>query len=1218
MSNPHSSSDQLPGESTLKLQGPVVGISIGAGGGEAAKALFTHIPHDCGMSFVIIQDLAPDATSQLAEVLASTTRMPVRWLTGPAEVEINHIYLARPDSVVAMKDGALVPLSQEGSHRSPVDYFFRSLAHSYGENAVGIILSGAGSDGTLGLQAIKRFGGLTLVQSPETARFDAMPKAALAAGVVDHALTVEAMPTQIVSYFAFRAQNAAGDGEQDEMIASLPVIFKILQDSLGHDFSSYKQSTLIRRIRRRMQMLRIKPPEAYADVLGKTPREAEELFRDLIIGVTEFFRDTEAFATLARIVIPKLFQQLSPSGTLRVWVAGCATGEEAYSLAILLREHMIKTGENHPVQIFATDIDADAVETARQGFYKEEISEQISPERLARFFHKREGGYQVHAELREMCVFSVHNLVQDPPFSRMDFISCRNVLIYFDAALQKRVLPLFQYALNPHGFLFLGPAESLGGLGDLFLPVDKKLRIFQAKANSTAPSVRVSRPDIGRLTRTVHDTSLKVKLARERDARELHEQALLEWYVAPSVLLDGQGEVLHFARQTAGYLQLPVGAPSNNIFDIVRDELRVVLRAALTQAKKDGAEIKRRHVPVSASEHITLIVRPLRTTENVPDRFLVVFREEDAVPPPDFTKASSLSEEAEAVHQLERELRVTKQWLQTTIEDLENSNEELKSSNEELISINEEYQSANEALQTSKEELQSLNEELETVNTELSKKVDELDVMNVEMRSLFASSAVATVFLDSDLRIKKFTSAASQLFSLIDTDVGRLLSDITARFDASEMIRGIREAADGVNVPEIAITTPDDNCSFVCRISAIFGNHPKPIGIVLNVIDVTELKHAQDGLQEAAARKDEFLAILGHELRNPLAPLTMGLSVLKAEGSSQKEKEEIYDIFHRQVSHLAQIVDDLLDVSRISKGIVNLRMEPLNLSELADATIADYRSLLDSRNIDLGIDIESKVWINGDRTRMRQVLSNLLTNAAKFTPSGGRVVATLRQENGNAIFSLKDSGCGLDKRTMQKLFQPLSQGVMTIDRQGAGLGLGLALVKGLTELHRGTVKVTSPGLGEGATFRIEIPLTSVRPGEISVSTPRKVQAHRIVIIEDNEDAARALEMVLKFHGHEVAIARNGRAGIDLVRQTGADAVICDIGLPGDVDGYGVARELRALKPVGQLLLVAATGYGLPSDKDKAIQAGFDCHLTKPIDIAQVEQLFGVSARSSRS
>lgn len=1203
-----------------ELTGPVVGIGASAGGLEALKSLFSNVSENCGMSFVVVQHLAPDHPSALADILSSVTKMPVRQVSEAVRIAVNEIYVVSPNSTLTIANGVLTPApAGTGGLTRPIDHFLRSLAFALQDNAVGIILSGAGNDGTMGLQAIRKFGGLTIAQSPETSRFDSMPRSAIVAGVADHCLAAEEMGEHLISYFAFRAQNANGKGGEDEVVAALPAIFRILDESLGHDFSRYKQSTLIRRIRRRMQMLRIDPVTAYSDVLGKDPREAEQLFKDLIIGVTEFFRDEEMFELLERTVLPKTFQQLDPNGTLRVWVAGCATGEEAYSLAILIKEYMSRSGQAHPIQIFATDIDSEAIDFARQGIYKEEIREKVSADRLARYFQKCEGGFQVQKEIREMCIFSVHNLIHDPPFSRIHLVSCRNVLIYFDAALQQRVLPLLHYSLSNGGYLVLGPAESLGAHAELFLPVEKRLRVFQVKPSASIPAVRLPRPDGGRSNRIVADTSYKVKLARERDAREIHERALLEWYVPPSVLIDGQGEVLHFVKHTAQYLRPPVGSPSFNIFDIVRDDLRVTLRAALSQAKKDDREVVKRDVPISdgaRTMRISLIVRPVTGTDGSPERYLVVFQDEPGVPAiPAAQATDAKAEEFEAVTQLEKELRLAKQWLQTTVEELENSNEELKSSNEELISINEEYQSANEALQTSKEELQSLNEELETVNTELSKKVEEFDLANADMQNLFASTSIATIFLDERLRIKRFTPAATQLFSLIDSDHGRSLFDITARFDASEMLAAMQKGVKERIASELEISVAGGEKRYICRITPTPAVGPVAGGAVVNFLDVTKLKSAEDALQDADRRKDQFLALLGHELRNPLAPLKMGLDLLKSNGVSEDDKLETFAMLQRQVTHLTKIVDDLLDVSRISKGLILLRKEPLDLGDLVQDAVSDYRQVFTARNLSLDVAVPAApLWVNGDRTRLCQIVSNLLHNSGKFTPHGGRISVSLEQDGNHAVITVRDSGCGMDPATIDRLFLPFNQGDVSGDRRGAGLGLGLALVKGLTDLHQGTVHAASPGPGGGSTFVVRLPLTDKRSLQEENPSDTSTKSRRIVIIEDNEDVAKTLAGVLSSRGHQVVVAGTGVEGIDKVEETHADVVICDVGLPGELDGYGVCRKLRGMALDPAPLLIAATGFGQQQDKQRALDAGFDFHFTKPIDVDQVERIFNQSDR----
>lgn len=1509
---------------------PVVGIGASAGGLEAFKSFFANVPVQSGLAFVLIQHLSPEHASLMPELLSDSTRLPILQVTEPVAVEADHIYVIAPNTILTIREGVLrvSPPTEPHGHRWPIDIFLRSLAEDQGENAAAVLLSGAGSDGAAGFQAIKRHGGQTFVQSPETSRYDSMPRAALATGVVDNILAVEDIGARLVDFYRYREKSisdAGPDGGSGDVQESLGQICKLLTDRLGHDFSRYKQSTLVRRIQRRMQMLRLAQSASYLEFLDKDEKEVEQLFKDLLIGVTEFFRDPEAFDILANRVIPKLFQQASSSGTVRVWAAGCATGQEVYSLAILLKEYMTRVGALHPVQIFATDIDSEALDAARLGYYGAEIEDNVSQERLQRFFRRQEGGYQVLKEIREMCIFSVHNLINDPPFSRMDLVTCRNVLIYFEAALQQRVIPLFHYALKSGGYLLLGPAESLGTHADLFRPVDKRLRIFQAATSASVPAVRLPRADGGRTSRTALDTTFKMRLARERDAKEIHERALLDWYAPPSVLIDANGEVLHFIRRTSRFLEPPVGVPSHNVFDIVRDSLRMVLRGALNQARSDDCEVVMENIDVEMQQEvqkITLIVRPLKDGEQGVERFLVIFREEGSPKTRDEVQEASpaITAEVEAVNQLERELRSTKEWLQSTIEELENSNEELKSSNEELISINEEYQSANESLQTSKEELQSLNEELETVNTELSKKVDELDRANADVRNFFASTGIATLFLDRDLRIKKYTPPAVELFNLIETDIGRPLLDITARFGAAELLEAIEKCSRGEYVPDFEVFKNENAFWYICRMVPYRTIETDIDGVVINFFDVTALKKAEaalretiteneklheigiafaseldlgrlvqkitdvatsvtkaqfgaffynilndqgeaytlytisgvprsafekfpmprntkvfestfrgtgplrsdditkdprygknepdlgmpeghlpvvsylsvpvisrngevigglffghgepgifdahaesralgiaaqaaaavdnarmvdnlrrtasaldasdrrfrqladsmpqivwaarpDGyldyynrrwyeltgqdeklggneswmpvvhpddldrcielwsgsvatgepyevrfrmrlaatgtfrwhlaralpirdeegkitrwfgtatdiedmvgaenaLREAADRKDEFLAMLGHELRNPLAPMKIGFHLLNLPVTTPEKAAELRAMLERQVGHLTRIVDDLLDVSRISRGKILLRREPVDLIALAQSSITDHQVLFQTNELSLHMDIPPQaLWIEGDPTRISQIISNLFHNASKFTDRGGDVFVSIEGVGELARLNIRDTGMGMSPETLGQVFQPFNQADTSIDRSRGGLGLGLALVKGLVELHGGRVYAVSPGLGQGTTVSVEFPLTNQRPASaLSATAPSAARSRKIVIIEDNVDAAETLCGLLRGGGHDVVTAANGEAGVTTTLKHRAEVVICDIGLPGDLNGYDVAKRLRAEKNGGKLLLIALSGYGQDQDRKRAIEAGFNLHFTKPIDLEQLDRV----------
>ncbi len=1192
------------------------------------ERFFSKIPPNTELSYVLIPHLSRDHESNLPELISAYTDMPVKQVLEPTEVKPNEVYVIAPDTLLVMDECQLRPLPRPDGHGAVglIDKFLRSLAADQKENAVGILLSGAGRDGVLGLQSVRQQGGMTLVQTPETCEFDSMPHAAIAAGVVDHVVEVDGMIAYLAEYFQFGstvAQEQGSDQIREDILRTLPAICEVLEEKVGNDFSNYKRTTLARRIQRRMQMIRCFPAANYLVALQGLTDEADLLFKDLLIGVTEFFRDPEAFDALSRNVLAKLFQE-KPSDPIRVWIPGCATGQEAYTLAILFREQMERLGIDHPIQIFATDIDAESVEFARMGVYGPETPDQVSHLRLSRFFKRREQGYQVNKEIREMCIFSVHNVIDDPPFSRMDLVCCRNLLIYFDSTLQQRVIPLFHYALKSGRYLFLGPAESLGNHVNLFKPLDKRLRIFQALESSPPKPVRLPRVDTNRTNRLITDTAFRMRQGRERDIKEIHEQALLDLYVPPSVLVDAAGEVLHFARRTSRYIEPPVGSPSLNIFDTIRDDLRMHLRAGFAQVKRDGREwIKEGIEVVDALEvqRITLIIHAVKPSENSPERYVILFREEggprrrgeELLIPPDLR-----NDEIDAFRHLERELRSTKEWLNSTIEELQNSNEELKSSNEELVSINEEYQSANESLQTSKEELQSLNEELETVNAELSRKVEELDRANADMTNLFASTGIATLFLDRRLRIKKYTPAATEHFSLIDADLGRSIRDITAKFEVGQLMAEIETVNLGGATTELEVAHEAPGSKYIARVTPYRTAEGESDGVVINFIDVTKLKRAEQALQAAAGRKDEFLAMLGHELRNPLAPMILGLHMLSEVSEVSAESKEVCGMLKRQVTHLTRIVDQLLDVSRISRGKVLLRTEPIDLVALTKATIHDQALLVEATQLSISLALpESPVWIKADPTRTSQVLSNIIHNSCKFTPAGGRIAVRLEARNNVALLSISDSGIGMQLGTIENLFEAFAQGETSIDRSTGGLGLGLALVKGLVNLHGGRVWAESPGLNQGSTIRIELPLTDERPladSEVGHDGP---VARKVVVIEDNLDSGDMLVRVLQNQGHHVVLARDGKEGLSVVKESRPEIVFCDIGLPRGMDGYEVARLIREALPDPPPLLVALTGYGQEHDKQIAREAGFDLHVTKPI---MVENLLALLAtrRSTHS
>ncbi|HYU35892.1 MAG TPA: chemotaxis protein CheB [Thermoanaerobaculia bacterium] len=1223
---------------------PVVGIGASAGGLEALQAFFERMPVDTGMAFVIIQHLDPEHETLMPELLARHTSMPVSLVTEDTPLAANSIFVLPPNATLTIDDCMLRVSRPERmrGRRSPIDGFFRSLAEDQGDDAVGIILSGTGTDGALGLKMIKEHGGLTLVQAPASARYDSMPRAAIVTGMADHVLPVEEIPAKLVEHVRRLTTLRGGDGAEGlrgEVESFLGRISTLLRSKTGHDFSRYKRSTLVRRIRRRITESQGGSVAEYVDSLQQDPREIDQLFRDLLIGVTDFFRDPEAFVALARKVVPKLFDNKGPDGQVRVWVPGCATGEEAYSLAILLREHALTLPEPPHILIFATDIDAQALEAARQGWYPERIAEQVSAERLARFFVRHGNLYQVTKEIREMCLFSSHNFIADPPFSRLDLVSCRNLLIYLESDFQKKLIPLLHYALRSGGFLFLGPSESVAGWPDLFRTVDKRYRIYQCKDVVLRPPVSFPLADRFRFSAPRPPSDRPPADFGEQGVARAFERVLLENYSPACVLVNERGEVLYFSPRTGKYLEPPGGTPTLRILELARQGLRLDLRTALHKAMTSRTAVTHENVAFesdSAVHAIDLTVRPMFELGEDTGLYMIVFEERErrasGTLPAEAADREVPAEAAGVIHRLESELRITKDHLQATLEELESSNEELISSNEELLSINEELQSANEELQTSKEELQSVNEELETINTELKKKIEELDRINSDLVNLVESTRKAQEQRDQLARIVEssqdailgktldgvvtsWNAGAEQMYGYAAREmIGHPIDVLVPperRSELDPVFAALRRGEQAAPFETVRVRKDGRRLRVLVTMSPVFGSDGQVVGVSAIARDITDREQAENALREAARHKDEFLAMLGHELRNPLAPIRNCLFVLNMPNVNEAQTQRALATLDRQVVHLTRLVDDLLDVSRISQGKILLRKERLDLVELVRSTVEDHRGALTAAGLGLEVELPAEaLWVSGDPTRLSQSVGNILHNALKFTDRGGRVRVTVKAEPaGTAVIVVEDTGIGIELDVLGRLFEPFSQAPPGIDRSRGGLGLGLALVRRLIELHGGVVEAMSGGSGQGTEIRLRLP--TVEPPAASPAgdeEPAAGEPRRCLIIEDSVDAAESMALLLQLHGHEVAVAHTGQEGLDKARQLRPHVVLCDIGLPGALDGYAVARAFREDPHLRSARLIALTGYGQEEDQRRARDAGFDLHLTKPADLETLQRL----------
>ena len=801
---------------------PIVGVGASAGGLEAFTQLLQHLPVDTGMAFVLVQHLDPDHESALTEILARATAMPVREVTDKLAVEPNHVYVIPPDKRLSMARGQLrlEPREQTAGAQRSIDSFLESLAQDRQEQAIGVILSGTASDGTLGLEAIKAEGGITFAQD-ESAKYDSMPRSAVAAGCVDFVLSPEGIARELARIArhphvsgarAHRGRKPRGDGESSEAapakggrtveldgglrMHALRKILLLLRNHCGVDFSLYKPSTIQRRITRRMVLNKCETLEAYAGFLRGNEKELDALYSDLLINVTSFFRNPEAFEALKREVFPKLLQQRRPEEPVRVWVPGCSTGQEAYSLAMAYLEFCENSSRAPKLQIFATDLNEALLEKARHGLYPKSLVQDVSPERLRRFFVEEEGGYRVSKGLRERCVFARQNLLSDPPFSRLDLISCRNLLIYIEAGSQQKILPAFHYALKPDGFLFLGASESIGSSTDLFEPVDKKTKIFRRKPGVT-PGCRCRFRGVIRPAQANAPAGKALEgQAGEVNAQREADRVMANRFAPPGVLVDANLQILQSRGATGAYLEPPTGKASFDLLKMAREDLMLPLRAALNKARKQGKVVRTENVSLghdAEGRRVNLEVMPLK---NLKERcYLVCFEE---APRPGASRGRERASakrqspapasrarrsERQRLAELERELAETRDYLQSLQEQYEAANEELQASNEEVTSANEELQSINEELETSKEELESTNEELTTVNEEMANRNQELNRLNSDLNNLHVSINTPILLLGRDLSIRRFTPLAEKLFNLLATDVGRPLSSIRHNLD---------------------------------------------------------------------------------------------------------------------------------------------------------------------------------------------------------------------------------------------------------------------------------------------------------------------------------------------------------------------------------------------------------------------------------------------------
>ncbi|MDZ8258461.1 chemotaxis protein CheB [Nostoc sp. ChiQUE01b] len=1375
---------------------PIVAMGASAGGLEAFTELLRNLPTDTGMGFVLIQHLSPNQKSLLSEILGRTTQMPVKEVEQGMTVEPNNVYVIPPNKTMTISQGVLqlIPRERVRGLSKTVDAFFISLAEERGSKAIGVVLSGGDADGAQGLEEIKAVGGITFAQCEDSAKVSSMPNTAVASGNVDFILTPQAIAQELAKLSSHPYVKHLSIEKPSEIIPesedALSTIFRLLKTATAVDFSHYKQTTLKRRILRRMILYKLERLEDYVQYLQENSGEVNALYQDVLITVTSFFRDAEAFEALKTKVFPVIVKGRTPDSPIRIWVTGCSTGEEAYSIAICLLEYLSEQGINPSIQIFATDINEVAIDKARLGVYKPSQIAQVSRERLQRFFVQVEDGYQISKPVRELCVFARQNLINDPPFSRLDLITCRNVLIYLNAAVQKKLLPVFHYGLKPTSFLMLGTSETVGEFSDLFSLIDRKYKIY---ARKIAPA-RLGIDLINSSYPKEPANSQPTVNEEEWNDLEIHKEAdriILNRYAPASVIINNDLEIIQFRGQTSPFLQPAPGKASLNLLKMAKEGLRLELRTAVHQAKKRDEAVTKEGIQIREDDQLRQIkidVIPLQPPLVGERYFLVIFEDvlevetavtEVAKPVKNTSKRQPTAQQQENT-QLKQELATTKEYLQSIIEEQQATNQDLRAANEEILSSNEELQSTNEELETAKEEIQATNEELNTINDELQRRNIESTQVGNDLQNLLSSINIPILMLGGDLRIRRFTPVAGEIFNLISTDVGRPLSDINHNLNLPDLEEQILEVINTLNHKAQEVQN-QQGYWYDMRIRPYRTIDNKIDGAVVVLIDINALKHSVDQLkvsrnyteaivdsvresllvldldlqviranrsfyetfrlvsaeieqrtifeirdgqwdipelrsllenlhpsevsfqdievehhfenglktvrfnarrmpqidedmpvillmiedithpkqleaertrlldQEQSARtaaeianraKDEFISVLSHELRNPLNLLLGWAKLLRSQRLDQARTQQALEAIERSAKAQAQLVEDLLDISRITAGRLRLNTYPIGLTSTIEAAIEVIRLAAEAKNIQLETRLNpspSTKTVLGDPSRLQQVMWNLLSNAIKFTPIDGKIEVTLEYTDLQAKIQVSDTGQGINQDFLPFIFERFRQADGSRTRSNPGLGLGLSIVRHLIELHGGTIVAQSEGVGQGATFIVRLPLqvdleesdlpstiepvAAIEQPEEAIDNIPSVEGLRVLVVDDETDIRDLFITVLEQYGVEVTAVASVREALSrlIANPRGYDVLLSDIGMP-DEDGYALIRQVRALTPEagGQIPAAVLTAFASQEERREALSAGFQMHLAKPVDPDQLLFLIASLGRRTRN
>ena len=1204
--------------SDAHAQFPVVGIGASAGGLDACTKLVSALPPASGMALILVQHLDPTHESLMVNLLAEHTAMTVCQAVEGMPVEPNHLYVIPPGTYLSVSAGALHLTPPRAPHgaRLPVDFLLSSLAGAYGARAVGVILSGTGADGSVGLMAIKAQRGLVIAQDPDEADYDGMPQSAIATGSVDLVLPVAEIPAALVTFAAQATSHPAKADAPATAIntESLGQIIELVRTKTAHDFTLYKLGTLQRRIERRMAMasIEINGMDRYLDLLRNDENELELLSKDLLINVTSFFRDPKVFEYLAAKIVPDLVGHRTSDQPLRVWIAGCSTGEETYSLTMLFREAIAEARSSVKLQVFASDVDPDAVAEARNGLYPETIAADVSPERLARFFTKEDNKYRVSPELRGSVVFTVQDVLADAPFSRLDMVSCRNLLIYLRAEAQAKVISIFHFALREGGILFLGNAETVGNYDGRFAVIAKPERLYRHITRSRPGEIGFS---MGDGIRPVARSSQGQMPSRQAALAELCRRLVIETHAPAAVLINQKHESLFSLGPTDRYLRVPPGNPSNDLLAMARDGMRTKLRAAVQQALLEN---KRIMVPGGRTHHdgingsFQIDIQPVL---NDGEQLLLVCFVDALAQEPKRSPKAAPGDGARAA-ELERELDATKGELRSAIRNLEIANEEQTAINEEALSVNEEYQSTNEELLTSKEELQSLNEELTALNGQLQETLDRQRVTANDLQNVLFSTDVATVFLDTDLNIRFFTPATKSLFNVIPSDIGRPLADLNSLAADSALLGDARTMLK-THAPSEREIEGQNGAWYVRRILPYLSDDKGVEGVVITFTDITERKNTAKALESskqqadlANIQKSRFLAAASHDLRQPLQTMTL-LQGLLARKVRDESERKLVGLLEQTLGAMAGMLNTLLDINQIDAGTVqpDIVSFPIGkkLTELRD----EFSYHAQAKNLSLHV-LPCSLFVLSDHRLLEQMVRNLLSNAIKYTLRG-KILLGCRRHGDMLRIEVWDTGIGIPDSEFQAIFEEYHQLDNGARERARGLGLGLSIVRRLGNLLGHHVQVRSHS-GKGTVFSIDVPIAAPESAEVSearsgtAEAKKRAVGHRtgmILVVDDDPDVRDVVELVLKDEGHAIAVAADGASALELImrRKIRPDLILTDFNLPNGMDGVQFARRVQQVQ--GRVIPVIILTGDISTVALREISAEHCVQLNKPVKLAEL-------------